>query len=124
MIFLALGIGDAPLETAFLPAAGGEGEVFFQLHIRGSAHHGVLEHAADEVGALMLGQGGDILPVEDDAPLVHGPDARDSVEHGGLARPVAADNGDEVAGSEMQVQAVKRLFLVDRAGVKGLGNVL
>ena len=72
----------------------------------------------------MLRQGGDILAIEENASLIHGPDARDRVEHGGFARAVAADNGDEIAGLEVQVQTVESLLLINGAGIKGFGDVL
>ena len=76
------------------------------------------------MGPLVLRQGSDVLSVEEDTPLVHGPDARDRVEHGGLARAVAADDSDKVAGLEVQAQTVEGLFLVNGTGVKSFGNVL
>ena len=103
-----------------LAAAGGEGEVLFDPHRGGGAHHRVLEHAADECRALVLGQVRDVGAVDDDLAGVDKERAGGGVEHRGLARAVAADDGDEVAVVQRQTQAVQRGFGVDGAGVKGL----
>ena len=103
-----------------MAAAGGEGEVLFDPHRGGGAHHRVLEHAADECRALVLGQVRDVGAVDDDLAGVDKERAGGGVEHRGLARAVAADDGDEVAVVQRQTQAVQRGFGVDGAGVKGL----
>ena len=122
MVLLALALCQLPAQPASLPAPSGEGQILLKLHVRRGAHHRVLEHAADEKGALVLGQRGDVGPVEHDPPLVHGPDARDGVEQGGFSRAVAADDGDEIAGVQMQAQARQRLLLIDGAGIEGLAD--
>ena len=124
MIFLALRLRDAPAQRALLAAARGEGEVLLNLHVRGRAHHGVLEHAADVLRAAVLRHGSHVHTVEDDAAGVHRPDARDGVEHGGFAGAVAADDGHEIARLQMQGQSVERPFLIDGAGVEGLGDMV
>ena len=103
-----------------MAAAGGEGEVLFDPHRGGGAHHRVLEHAADECRALVLGQVRDVGAVDDDLAGVDKERAGGGVEHRGLARAVAADDGDEVAVVQRQTQAVQRGLGVDGAGVKGL----
>ena len=115
---------DFALRTAALAAAGGEGEVLFDLHGGSSAGHGVLKHAADVSGTLMLAQAGDIHTVNDDLALIHRPHTGNSIEHRRFARTIAADHSDKIALIQLQVQAVQGSFLVDRASVKGLGNVL
>ena len=124
MIFLALRLRDAPAQRALLAAARGEGEVFLDLHVRGRAHHGVLEHAADVLRAAVLRHGSHVHTVEDDAPVIHRPDTRDGVEHGGFAGSVAADDGHEIARLQVQGQAVERPLFVDGAGVEGLGDMV
>ena len=123
-VLLPLRPGDADAERTGLAAAGGKGEVLFDLHGGGSAGHGVLKDAANVGGALMLAQTGDVHAVDDDLAAGHGPDAGDGVQHGGLACAVAADDGDEVALIQLQVQAVQGRLLVDGACVEGLGNIL
>jgi len=123
MIFLALRLRDAPAQRALLAAARGEGEVLLDLHVRCRAHHGVLEHA-DVLRAAVLRHGSHVHTVEDDAPVIHRPDARDGVEHGGFAGAVAADDGHEIARLQVQGQAVERPLFVDRAGVEGLGDMV
>ena len=49
-------LGDAPGEAAALAAATGQGEVLHDLHVSGGAAHGVLEDAAQVLGALGLGE--------------------------------------------------------------------
>ena len=124
MIFLALRLRDAPAQGALLAAARGEGEVFLDLHVRGRAHHGVLEHAADVLRAAVLRHGGHVHAVEDDAAGVHRPDACDGVEHGGFSGAVAADDGHEIARLQMQGQTVERPLFIDGAGVEGLGDMV
>ena len=124
MIFLALRLRDAPAQRALLAAARGEGEVLLDLHVRGRAHHGVLEHAADVLRAAVLRHGGHVHAVEDDAPVVHRPDARNGVEHGGFSGAVAADDRHEIARIQVQRQAVERPFFIDGTGVEGFGDMV
>ena len=98
----------------------GQRHILFNVHGRGRAGHRVLEHAADECRALVLGQVRDVSAVDDDLAGVDKERAGGGVEHRGLARAVAADDGDEVAVVQRQTQAVQRGFGVDGAGVKGL----
>ena len=72
----------------------------------------------------MLAQAGDVHAVNEDLALVHRPHTGHSVQHRGLARAVAADNRDKVTFVQLQVQAIQRHFLVDRACVEGFGNIL
>ena len=113
----------APGKTAALAAAGGEGEVLFDPHRGGGAHHRVLEHAADILCALVVGQRGDVLAVEDDAPVIHRPDTGHSVEHGGFTGSVAADDRDEIAVFKMEVNAVERYALIYCAFIEGFTYV-
>ena len=106
-----------PAKPELFSAPVGESEIFFKLHIRGGAHHGVLKHTPDERRALIVRESGDVIPVDDDRAAVHGPYARYRVEKRRLARAVAADHGDEIALFKMQIE---RPALVDRAGVERL----
>ena len=51
-VLVLLGLGDAPRKTAMLAATLGEGQVLGNLHVGCGAAHGVLEHAAQVLGAL------------------------------------------------------------------------
>ena len=124
LILLPLGPGDAGAEGAALPPAGGQGQVLLDLHGGGGAHHGILEHPADELGPLVLGQAGHILPVDGDGAAIHRIDAGHQVEQGGLARAVAADHRHEVPVVEGEGHAVHGPLLVDGAGVEGLVDFL
>src|SRR5690606_11930489 len=53
--------GERPGEPATTAAAGGEGEVFRDAHVGGGAAEGILEDAADEAGAFVLGPSGDVV---------------------------------------------------------------
>ena len=121
---LALRLCHAPAERPPLAAAQGQRQIFLQLHVRGRAHHGVLEHAADEGGALVLRQIGDVRPAEHDRTAVHGPHAGHGVEQRGFSGAVSADDGDEIAVAQMQIEIDQRLFLVDGAGVEGFADVV
>ena len=123
-VALPLRLGDADAQPAPLAAAGRQRKVLLDLHGGGGAGHGVLEDAADVGGTLVLAQLGHIDAVNEDLALVHGPDTGHRVQHGGLTRAVAADDGDEVPLVQLQVQAVQRGLLVDGTGVEGLGYVL
>ncbi len=122
-VLFGLFFGHLPAQAALLPAPAGQGEVFHQLHVRRGAHHGILKNAADQPGALVLGKGSDVIAVQENAPLVHRPDAGDGVEHGRLAGTVAADDGDKVAGVQMQGQLVQGKLFIDGAGVEGLADL-
>ena len=71
----------------------------------------------------MLGQSGDIIPVQHDAPLVNRPDAGDGVEHGGFSRTVSADDGDKVTGIQVERELVQGTLFIDGAGVEGLADL-
>jgi len=115
--------GNTNAQGAARTAAGGQGQVFINLHRGGGAHHGVLEHTANVSGALVLRQAGDILTINNNLAHIHRPHTGNSIQHGGLARTVAADYGDEIAVLQCQVQIIQGNLLVDRTGVKSLVNV-
>ena len=64
-----------------------------------------------------------ILTINNDLAHIHRPHTGNSIQHGGLARTVAADYGDEIAVLQCQVQIIQGNLLVDRTGVKSLVNV-
>ena len=101
----------------------GQRQIFLDGHAGRGAFQGVLKEPADEFAALVIRKTGDILPVQTDGSLVHHERAGDRAEQGGFARAVGAENGDKIAGVQMQVNAVQGFFLVDGAGVEGFGNV-
>ena len=117
-LFVGLGLGhlEVPEHSLHDLLADGHGGV--------KAGHGVLEHAADVGGALVLPQFGHVGAVNDDLAAVHRPHTSHSVQHGGFARAVAADDGDKITFVQFQVQTVQGRFLVDGTGVEGLGNIL
>ena len=123
-VHVALLAVDVPAKPELFSAPVGESEIFFELHIRGGAHHGVLKDAPDERRALIVRETGDVVPVDDDRAAVHGPYARYRVEKRRLACAVAADHGDEIALFKMQIDARERPALVDRAGVERLVNMV
>ena len=102
MLFLR----DAGFQCAGQAPAGRQSQVFIDLHGSGSAHHRVLEHAANVLGTLVLRQAGHILPVNDDLAHIHRPDTGHGIQHRGLARAVAADDSDKVAVLQRQVEAL------------------
>ena len=124
MIFLALRLRDAPAQRALLAAARGEGEVLLDLHVRGRAHHGVLEHAPQKAGALFLRKIGDILAIDGDGAAIHREGAGNGIEQGGFPRAVAADDGDKIAVIQGEGEPIQRYFLIDGAGVEGFVDIL
>ena len=121
---LPLAFPDAPAEGALLPPAGGQSQVLLDGHVARRPHHGVLEPPAQIDGPPVLGQLSDVHAVNADGALVHRPHAGDGVEHGGLARPVSANDGDEVPLLQGERQMVQRRLLVNGAGVEGLTDLM
>ena len=119
----ALVLGDAPAQAAALPAALGKGEVLLDLHVRGGAAHGILEHAAQVLGALGLGQARDVLAVQLDSARIERIHARDHIEQGGLASAVAADDSHEIAVGQGEINAGEGALLGDGAAVERLLHV-
>ena len=68
----------------------------------------------------MLRHVGHIDAVDLDGAEVRLPDTGDGVLQCGLTGAVAADNGDEIAFFNMQVQTVQGCLGIDGAGVEGL----
>ena len=115
--------GDAPAQAAVLSPAVGQGQVFLNVHGGGGAGHGILEDAAQEGGALMLRQVGDIPPAEGDGAVINLEGTGDGVEHGALAGAVAADDRNEIALVQGQVHTGQRHLAHDGAGVEGFPQV-
>ena len=66
----------------------------------------VLEGPRDpELGAPVRLEAGDVVPVEADVAARGRVDAADAVEDAGLARAVGADDGEEVAGVDLEAHA-------------------
>ncbi len=103
-------------------ATGGEGEVFRDAHVGRGAAERVLEDAADEAGALVLGPAGDVVAGDLDLAVVGEEGARDGVEKGGFARAVHAEDDHELAVGERQVDALEGADFIDGAGVEGLAE--
>ena len=121
-VFIAVLAADGRSQRAGLAALHGDGHVLLNGHACCSAHHRILEHAADVAGALVLGQGVHMNAADIDHACFRLMDAGNHVQQSGLARAVAADNRNKVAGIQRQLHAVQRGLLVDRADVEGLLN--
>ncbi len=111
---------DAGTQGSPLATAGGDGQILGDLHIRSRAGHGVLEHTADKLGALVFRQLGHILAVDHNRTAVHRIHTGDHIQHSGFAGAVAADHRYKIALVQGQINAAKGLFLIDGAGVKCL----
>ena len=122
-VLVLFGLGDAPRKAATLAAALGEGKVLGNLHVGCGAAHGVLEHAAQVLGALRLAQTRDVVAVELNNARIERIHAGDHVEQRGLAGAVAADHGHKVAVVEGEIDAGEGALLGDGALVKGLLDV-
>ena len=72
----------------------------------------------------MLAQAGNVHAVNEDLALVHRPHTGNGIQHGGFSCAVAADDGNEIALVQLQVQAVQGGLLVHRACIEGFGNIL
>ena len=110
----------APAERRRLAAAGGDGEVFLNLHVRGRAHHRILEHAADELRTLVLRPLRDVRARNLDFAFIDGIRARDGVHECRFAGAVAADDRDEIAGREMEAHISERDFFCDGVRIERL----
>ena len=122
-VALAVRAPDAAHKAALFAALGGDGEVLGDLHIRRGALHGVLKDAAEELGALVFRHARHVHAVDLDGAIIRLPHAGDGVEQGGLARAVAADDGDKFAVSDLQIEAIERRLGVDGTGVERLLQV-
>ncbi len=71
----------------------------------------------------MLRQAGDVRAVNDDLAAVDLERARNGVQHSRLPCPVAADDSDEIAVVQGQIQVIQRRFGVDRTGVEGFADI-
>ena len=111
-------------EPAGLAALVGHRKVLFDSEVRRGTRHGVLEDATHDLRALMLGKAGDICTSDGDSARVDGQAAGDGIKERRLARAVGTDDGHEVAGLQVQIDARERAAFVDGAGEEGLGNAL
>ena len=101
-----------------------QGQILFDPHGGGRAHHGVLENTAQVHRPLEFGKPGDVLAVQDDGTRVHLDGTGYGVQHGRLARAVAADDGNKVSVVQCQIQPLQRRLRVDGARIEGLGYIL
>ena len=124
LVPVLLGLGKAPPKPPLLTPAGRQGQILHDLHGGRGAHHGVLEHPADEGRPPVLRQVGDIGAADGDGALVHRPGAGHGVEHGALSGAVAADDGAEVPLVQGEAHPPQGLLLVDGPGVEGLPDLL
>ena len=122
-IALPVRLGNARVQGAALAPTVCQSQIFLDLHGGSRAHHRVLEHPAQVGRPLEFRQTGDVPAVENDGARIHLDGARHGVQHGGFARAVAADDGDEIPVVQGQVQAVQSRFGIHRAGIKGLADV-
>ena len=90
----------------------------------GGAFQWILKQAANLLAAPVVRQLCDIPAVQRNRAAVRQKGSRDGVEQGGFARAVGAEDGDEIARVQMERQILQRLFLIDRAGVKGQTDVV
>ena len=118
-VALALGAGDAPLQTSAFAATCRKRKVFLNFHFLCRAHHRVLEHATEELGALVLGQMGHIHAVDQHLTAVKAPRAGNGIQQCRFSRTVTADYGNKVAVVEDKVNVLQRHLFVYRAGEEG-----
>ena len=119
-----LRLGDTGSEGSGLTPAGCQCQIFLNPHIGSRAHHGILEYTADILGTLILRQTGDINPVNGDPAFVHTVNTGHGVHQCGLTGTIAADDRHKVTGVQMQAHTPQGYFLIDRACIKGLYNIL
>ena len=125
---LACQLGDATAELlalhleALAPGDGGAQEAG-QRHA-GDLHRRLEGQEQARARALVAGELGDVLAVEEDGALVHaiGGVAHDQVAQGRLAGAVGAHEDVGLAGGDVQVHAVQDGFLVHRRGEAANGE--
>ena len=115
--------GNALFQGAPLAPAVRQRQIFLDLHGGGSAHHGILKHTAQVRRPLEFRKPGDIPAVQNDRAGIHLNGACHGIQHGRLARAVAADNRNKVPIVQSQIQAVQGRLCVDRTGVEGLADI-
>ena len=102
----------------------GQSQVLLDGEGGGGAPEGVLEQPPDDPAAPVVGHESHVPAPQGDGAGVHGEAARHGVEQGGFPRPVGANDGGEVAGGQMEGEAVQGRLFVDGAGIEGLGDVV
>ena len=98
-------------------------QVFLNGHIGGSALQRILEKAADILAALEIGKMGDILAIQNHTAAIRGKGTGDGTEQSGFTGTVGAQNSDEVALAEGQINARQGSLFVDGAFGEGLLDV-
>ena len=121
---VALFLRQSQRQPAGVGAGVGQRQVFLNGHIRCGALHRVLEHPADQLGTLVFRQKGNVLPVQGNGAAVLHKGAADQVKQGGFAGAVGADNGEEFAPIQVQIDLLQGNVFIDGALGKGLGNIL
>ncbi len=98
---LGLGLG------ALLERDGGEGAVVDDVHVVEQVE--ALEHHADALAQAVHVHvlGGEVLAVEPDVALVGGLEEVDATQQGGLAGARRADDGDDLARHDLEVDAAQ-----------------
>lgn len=117
---LLLVLGHSPAEPTGVATLVRERHVLLDGQIRARPRHWVLEHPADDLGPHMVTLLGHLGVIDPDTPLVRCHLSRNGVEHRRLARTIGADDRDELAMVEVQIDAPKRSAFIDSVGEKGL----
>src|SRR5699024_1027562 len=115
---------DSRAETAVFTPAFRQCNIFFVLHCGCGSSHGILEHTAKISASLVLGKFCHVDSVDEDLSLFYQPGTRHCVQHGGLARAVAADDSDEIAFLQSEGKTVQGKLLVNGSRMKGPVYVL
>ena len=79
---------------------------------------------ADPLRPFVFRQKGHIVTAYGDGACIHVKAAGDGVEQGGLACAVGTDHRDKFSLVQMERQVRDGLFLIDGAGIEGLGDAL
>ena len=100
----------------------GQGKVLLNGHMGGGPLHGVLEEPSDLPSAAVFRLESDVLPIQNNRARVGKENAGNGVEEGGFPRAVGPHDGDEISPFQAQIHIGEGLFLIDSAGVEGLGD--
>ena len=115
-------VRDAAAQPAAMRAQERQRQVLLDRHRRRGAGARVLEDAPDRRGCARTRLPGHIAPAEHDRARREREGAGNGVEQRRLAGPVGADDGDELAGGDLEVDAAQSDDLVGGAGEEHLAQ--
>ena len=94
-----------------------KGHVFQDCHGWAGAHGRILIDASDAALTLVFRHPGDVFPANDDLAVVQRDASADDIEHGSLARAIAAHHGDKLMVPDSKAEILEQAHFIDRTGI-------